>query len=646
MLTNKKLVASYSALTLTILGLVLFNNGCTPSGPRAVLDGARLVREGRADQAVPRLQEAVRLLPKNAQAWNYLGLAWHHAGRPGDAIKAYQQALALDRNLSAARFNLGCLYLDQTNAAAAIAELTTFTALQPNSSAGWAKLGTAQLRLRQLDAAERSFNQALKQDPGLPDAMNGLGMVMAQRRRYAEALNFFNATLRAHADYAPALLNAGIISHQNLNNRAAALQRFREYLSLTPAPPNSAAVRELVAQLDLESRPPLRPPATNAGTSSAGALQRTDAASAPAKSQPVPSTNKPNPSPPPQPASISTPSTLNSNAGLTVTPTPLAPSTTTGLISSNQKPAAVVPPPKNVEVVQVPRDEPLQPVREVPVASLNRTVTPEAVPSNSAPSPSSAASLASPEPSANSATPAPPKPKQKSGLIKKLNPVNWFRSNDSGEKPARHSPEGGRTVPAAPEVTNGNSAVYSSAIVEATVPRATAYRGPRYQYHSFAVPLPGDRAEAERRLTEGVKARERNRLKEAMDAFRQAATADPSFFEAQYNLGVAAFEAGEFAKALQAYEQALVISPDSMKARYNFAVALAKANYPQDAASELERVIAKNPAEPAAHLALANLYARQPGETDKARQHYLKFLELQPQSPQATAIRYWLEAHQ
>ena len=122
-------------------------------------------------------------------------------------------------------------------------------------------------------------------------------------------------------------------------------------------------------------------------------------------------------------------------------------------------------------------------------------------------------------------------------------------------------------------------------------------------------------------------------------------TEDPSFFEAHYNLGVAAFEAGEYAQALPAYEQALTIRPDSMKARYNFAVALEKANYRRDAANELELVIAGNPAEPAPHLALATLYAGEPGEVDKARHHYVRFLALQPQSPQATAVRYWLEAH-
>ena len=51
------------------------------------------------------------------------------------------------------------------------------------------------------------------------------------------------------------------------------------------------------------------------------------------------------------------------------------------------------------------------------------------------------------------------------------------------------------------------------------------------------------------------------------------------------------------------------------------------------------------PGEARAHVALANLYAQQLGQPARAREHYLRLLELDPQHPQATAIRYWLEAN-
>ena len=122
MLAMKKRVALFSALILTVLVPVLFS-GCADPGPRALLQGERLAREGQYAQAIPKLEQAARLLPRDARAWNHLGLAYHGGGRGQDAAKAYQQAVALDRNLAAAHFNLGCLHLEQNNVPAALADL-------------------------------------------------------------------------------------------------------------------------------------------------------------------------------------------------------------------------------------------------------------------------------------------------------------------------------------------------------------------------------------------------------------------------------------------------------------------------------------------------------------------------------------------
>src|ERR671924_1693193 len=90
MLTTKKRDVSFSVWLPTILVLVLLG-GCSPPGPRAVLEGDRLMRKGKFDQAITRLEAGARLLPKKARVWNHLGLAYHHGGRPHDALPAYRQ---------------------------------------------------------------------------------------------------------------------------------------------------------------------------------------------------------------------------------------------------------------------------------------------------------------------------------------------------------------------------------------------------------------------------------------------------------------------------------------------------------------------------------------------------------------------------
>jgi superkiller protein 3 len=120
---------------------------------------------------------------------------------------------------------------------------------------------------------------------------------------------------------------------------------------------------------------------------------------------------------------------------------------------------------------------------------------------------------------------------------------------------------------------------------------------------------------------------------------------DPAFFQAYYNLALAAAANGNLSQALTAYETALAIRPDSLDARYNFAVMLKQANYILDAEKQLENLLADHPNEARAHIALANIFARQLRQPAKAREHYTKALELDPGSPQAPAIRYWLSSH-
>ncbi len=243
--------------------VVLFVGGCTPPGPGALLEGARLLEKGKYSEAVQQLKIATGLMPGNPRAWNHLGLAYHAAGQPPLAVLAYQRALVLDRSnvVNVAHYNLGCLHLEQNNLPAAIDELRSFTMLT-NSASAWIKLGTAQLRARSPDA-EKSFNAALKLRPRDPEAWNGLGLWQVQRGRAREAAQMFNTAALSSPGYGPALLNLAVVSQQQPATRPDALQKYRDYLALQPRPQNWEAVNAAARQLELELAPPPRAAVTN-----------------------------------------------------------------------------------------------------------------------------------------------------------------------------------------------------------------------------------------------------------------------------------------------------------------------------------------------------------------------------------------------
>ena len=520
------------------LTLALFFTGCMPPGPRALLKGKKLLERGDYAAAVEELKTATTLLPANASAWNYLGVACQRAGQPADAAAAYQHALTLDRDLVEAHYNLGSLWLEQNKPDAAITEFTAYTLQRRNEPDGWLKLGSAQLHASDFLAAEKSFSTALSLGTNNAEALNGLGLARVERGRPREAEKFFDAAVQAHPDYAPALLNLATLAHESLHDNQLALQNYRAYLALTPRPANWDAVNEIANNLEQPANvAATTPPPAN--ETKPPTIART---SAPAKTQPA--VQRTGSNPPPR----------------------LTSSVPTQVVNVQPEPEIVTTPGKNVATT------------EPPAASQTEMATGR-------------------------------------------QPVNYFHN---GITPL---PAPGSLTKPAPLIQ----------------PAAPTF--PRYLYLSPRKPAAGDRGSASGMFTRAQESEQRSRWTDALEWYRRATVADPGWFEAQYNYGVLAYRLRDYSAALSAYETALAIEPDSVDARYNFALALKAAGYATDAVNELKKIVAANPNEVRAQLALGNLYAQQLRDPAQARRHYLRVLDLDPHNSQATDIRFWLAAN-
>ena len=89
MLTIKNRIRKDLLLFLTLAAAL---TGCAPPGPRALIEGKKLMDQGRFPDAVEELKVAASLLSTNAQAWNYLGLAYQYAGQPTNAALSSGQS--------------------------------------------------------------------------------------------------------------------------------------------------------------------------------------------------------------------------------------------------------------------------------------------------------------------------------------------------------------------------------------------------------------------------------------------------------------------------------------------------------------------------------------------------------------------------
>jgi len=229
---------------------VIFLAGCSPPGTRALLSGKKFLDRGDYASAVVEFKTATSLLPTNAAAWNYYGVALQDAGQLDDAATAYQRALVLDRDLVEAHYNLGCLWLEQNKIDEAKTEFIAYTLRRSNTPEGWLKLGEAQLRANEIVSAEKSFSTAYYWNSNSAEALNGLGLAQIQRERPEDAAKFFAAAVRAQPDYAPAILNLAVAEQQYLHDDKSALDNYRAYLALTPRPANWNEVTAIVSGLE------------------------------------------------------------------------------------------------------------------------------------------------------------------------------------------------------------------------------------------------------------------------------------------------------------------------------------------------------------------------------------------------------------
>jgi tetratricopeptide (TPR) repeat protein len=130
-----------------------------PDGPRE--GGMRCARWGEAEEAEPRLEEAVRRGARDVETWHTLGLVRVHLGDLDGAEQAYRGGIAVDPRAVESYLGLATVAVARGDAQAAVDAYDQVMARRPRFAAGelgraWglAKLGRRTEARAALDRAE------------------------------------------------------------------------------------------------------------------------------------------------------------------------------------------------------------------------------------------------------------------------------------------------------------------------------------------------------------------------------------------------------------------------------------------------------------------------------------------------------------
>jgi tetratricopeptide (TPR) repeat protein len=146
-------------------------------------EGWQLWQARQMDRAAEKFNQAVKLAPNDANAWNGLGWALFNSGKSAEAEKAFQKAISLEPDQPAALNGLGQIYLAQKNYREAESFLRKAA---PKAPAAWYGLARLYLLQAKFEQAEEWARKVVESGEG--DAVAEKMLQAAREKKLSDAL--------------------------------------------------------------------------------------------------------------------------------------------------------------------------------------------------------------------------------------------------------------------------------------------------------------------------------------------------------------------------------------------------------------------------------------------------------------------------
>lgn len=180
---------------------------------KAYEKGLNMVKKNKDADAEKELQKAVDLYPQYAIAWYELGAVHERAQRKEDARKAYAKSLESDSKFVKPYMNLAGMAAAEQKWEEVDTTTDRVIKLNPFDFPGaYFYNAVANLNMQNLDAAEKSARDGLKQDDlhRLPKLEHVLGVILAQKNDLTGAAEHMKAYLK----FAPNAKDADMVRNQ------------------------------------------------------------------------------------------------------------------------------------------------------------------------------------------------------------------------------------------------------------------------------------------------------------------------------------------------------------------------------------------------------------------------------------------------
>lgn len=176
---------------------------------------ATIATRGDLDNAIALYRQAPSILHDDWQYYNNYGNALKGAGRHGEAVRCYEQAIALHRESIEPFYNLGVTLLEMGNLPAAEARLRFVLTMDPNHGLTHVNLANILNLTEQLEEADLHYQCAVRVMPQEIRLLNNYGQLLSKQHRYPEAEAYYRRAIELDANFAPPFVNLGELMGQH-----------------------------------------------------------------------------------------------------------------------------------------------------------------------------------------------------------------------------------------------------------------------------------------------------------------------------------------------------------------------------------------------------------------------------------------------
>ena len=168
--------------------------------------------------------------PPDPQALIAAGNAAEDEGRPSDALKLYDQAIAVAPEFARAHLNRGNALMALQDFDAAIKAFETAFRHDPTLAGAHDTTGNALARQRRYEEACSAYQRALSLQPGFVDAEVALASALEELGKLEEAVFHYRRVLQAQPELAPVYGNLGavLVKQRQFSEAVTAFRRALE----------------------------------------------------------------------------------------------------------------------------------------------------------------------------------------------------------------------------------------------------------------------------------------------------------------------------------------------------------------------------------------------------------------------------------